>query len=474
MDNAPPLKRSPSVSRQLSVMAGRGRFLKLPIILVSLTIGILCGHLLFRFSGSWSDSRSRLRRRGSSQSDSYSSFHVPPSEREGLSIKKDMSIQFRDYQPKNYFINVGGTYPKSIDIFLQTYPESEFFLIVSFIPDVSFAPFYRVFDNHTLISPAWVSATTESVEKITLHPFGEKETMVTLPVVDIAAWLQNNTHPDDFVIVKMDIPDDEEEALMFKLVHTEAVEWIDKYYTTFPEKQHHKLQQISELYGLQIFGWDEKNESFSDFNDVNPLKVPPGAGFMKEDCKSTNSSEIFALFLYVRDISLKSLHALKMLRGFEIEKKEKPNAGLFLPYDLFLSNRELAEHLFTVFNGGLFWDVQCNRNMSDSQFRNSVVKVSNIFSKFQKPMILQNLMFSEKNEELAKFIILTRHQTVFHKSHDIASMMSFPVLESSKFIPDSGIIYSLDIGSDNNDKLALYLLKNYEEQLISLIKCAVP
>ncbi|XP_048746404.2 uncharacterized protein LOC125658970 [Ostrea edulis] len=477
MDSDTPLKRSASVSRQLSVMAGRGRLLKVPIILLSLTIGILCGHLLFRFSSAPIDSGSRgnnFKRHETSQKQLDTSFHEPPSEREGLSIKKDMSIQFRDYQPKKYFVNVGGTYPKSIDIFLLTYPDSETFSLVSFIPDVSFAPFYAAFDNHTLISPAWVSAAEELKQEVNLHPFGEKETRVTLPVVDIGAWLQNNTHPDDFVIVKMDVPDDEEEALVKKLVHMEAVEWIDKYYTTFPEKQLDKLRNISEKYGLPIFGWDERNETFSDFNYVNPMNVPPGASFVKEDCKSTNSSEIFALYFYTTDMSLNTIRALKILRGYGGEKEGKLNAGLFLPFELIISNRELTESLFSVFHGGLFWDLQNNRNLSNSQFRNYVVKLSSICSKFQQPMILQYILFSEKNQDLANYIMSTRHQTVFYKSYDLSSLMSFSELGSSNFIPESGTIYYLDIGQKNNDKLALYYLKNYEEQLISLIKCAVP
>jgi hypothetical protein len=403
-----------------------------------------------------------------------SSVHDPPPEREGLSIKKDMSIQFRDYQPKKYFVNVGGTYPKSIDIFLLSYPDSETFSLVSFIPDESFAPFYAVFDNHTLISPAWVSATDESKQEVDLHPFGEKETKVTLPVVDIGAWLQNNTHPDDYVIVKMDVLGDEEEALMKKLVHMEAVEWIDKYYTTFPEKQLHKLRDISKKYGLAVFGWNERNETFSDFNDVNPLNVPPGASFVKEDCKSTNSSEIFALYFYTNDVSSSAIRALKMLRGYGGNKEMKLNAGLFLPYDLIILYPELTESLFSVFHGGLYWDLETNHNMSNSEFRNRVVRLSSLCAKFQQPMILQYILFSEKNQDLANYIMSTRHQTVFYKSYDLGRLMPFLELGSSSFIPDAGTIYYLNIGEVNNDKLALYFLKNYEEQLISLIKCAVP
>lgn len=480
MESAPALKRSASVSRQLFTMAGRGRLLKLPIILVSVSLGILCGHLLFRISGSRSDSRSRESgprlRETSEERDQDSFFHQPPAEREGISIKKDMSIQFRTHQSKNYFINVGGTYPKSIELFLQTYPASELFSLVSFLPDETYAPFYDAFDDHQLISPAWISATDENEEQVTLQPFGEDETMVTVPVVDLAAWLQNNTHPDDFVVVKMDIPEDEEQALMTKLVHTEAVEWIDKYYTTFPENQHHKLQTISEVYGLQIFGWDEMNETFSDFNDVNPVKVPPGAGFVKKDCRSSNSTDMFALFLYVKDLSVKSLRALKILVAYNSETDERLDVGVFLPYDLFVTYGNLAEDLFLKFQGGLYLDVEKYRNKTSNQVRNSVIRISNICAKFQTPMILQYILFSEQNEDVANSIISSRHQTVFYKHDDVSSLMSFPFEDSmmAGFKPKSGTIYSLSVEENDNEKLAVYLLKQCEEQLISLIKCAIP
>lgn len=59
--------------------------------------------------------------------------------------------------------------------------------------------------------------------------------MVNVFVVDLVVWFQNNIYLDDFVIVKMDIFEDDEEVLMMKLVYIEVVEWIDKYYIIFFE-----------------------------------------------------------------------------------------------------------------------------------------------------------------------------------------------------------------------------------------------
>lgn len=59
--------------------------------------------------------------------------------------------------------------------------------------------------------------------------------MVNVFVVDLVVWFQNNIYLEDFVIVKMDIFEDEEEVLMMKLVYIEVVEWIDKYYIIFFE-----------------------------------------------------------------------------------------------------------------------------------------------------------------------------------------------------------------------------------------------
>lgn len=90
-------------------------------------------------------------------------------------------------------------------------------------------------------------------------------------------------------------------------------------------------------------------------------------------------------------------------------------------------------------------------------------------------MILQYILFSEQNEDIANSIISLRHQTVFYKLDDVASLMSYPFEDSmAGFKPKSGTIYSLSVEENDNEKLAVYLLKHCEEQLISLIKCAIP
>lgn len=87
-------------------------------------------------------------------------------EREGISIKKDMSIQFWIYQFKNYFINVGGMYLKSLEVFLQIYLVFEFFFFVFFILDEMYVLFYDVFDDYQLISLVWISVSEEKEEQV--------------------------------------------------------------------------------------------------------------------------------------------------------------------------------------------------------------------------------------------------------------------------------------------------------------------
>lgn len=147
----------------------------------------------------------------------------------------------------------------------------------------------------------------------------------------------------------MDIFEDEEEVLMMKLVYIEVVEWIDKYYIIFFENQYYKLQIIFEVYGFQIFGWDEVNEIFSDFNDVNLVKVLFGVGFVKRDCRFLNFLDMFVLFLYVKDLLVKFLCVLKMLVVYNSYIEERLDVGVFLLYDLIVMYGDLVEDFFLKF-----------------------------------------------------------------------------------------------------------------------------
>lgn len=147
----------------------------------------------------------------------------------------------------------------------------------------------------------------------------------------------------------MDIFEDEEEVLMMKLVYIEVVEWIDKYYIIFFENQYYKLQIIFEVYGFQIFGWDEVNEIFSDFNDVNLVKVLFGVGFVKKDCRFLNFIDMFVLFLYVKDLLVKFLCVLKMLVVYNSDIEERLDVGVFLLYDLIVMYGDLVEDFFLKF-----------------------------------------------------------------------------------------------------------------------------
>lgn len=147
----------------------------------------------------------------------------------------------------------------------------------------------------------------------------------------------------------MDIFEDEEEVLMMKLVYIEVVEWIDKYYIIFFENQYYKLQIIFEVYGFQIFGWDEVNEIFSDFDDVNLVKVFFGVGFVKRDCRFFNFIDMFVLFLYVKDLLVKFLCVLKMLVVYNSDIEERLDVGVFLLYDLIVMYGDLVEDFFLKF-----------------------------------------------------------------------------------------------------------------------------
>lgn len=91
------------------------------------------------------------------------------------------------------------------------------------------------------------------------------------------------------------------------------------------------------------------NEIFSDFNDVNLVKVLFGVGFVKEDCRFFNFIDIFVLFLYVKDLLVKFLCVLKMLVVYNSDIDERLDVGVFLLYDLIVMYGDLVEDFFLKF-----------------------------------------------------------------------------------------------------------------------------
>lgn len=91
------------------------------------------------------------------------------------------------------------------------------------------------------------------------------------------------------------------------------------------------------------------NEIFSDFNDVNLVKVLFGVGFVKRDCRFLNFLDMFVLFLYVKDLLVKFLCVLKMLVVYNSDIDERLDVGVFLLYDLIVMYGDLVEDFFLKF-----------------------------------------------------------------------------------------------------------------------------
>ncbi|KAK3103638.1 hypothetical protein FSP39_020696 [Pinctada imbricata] len=237
--------------------------------------------------------------------------HVPPPSRPGKSIKKDMSVQFREYVPKKIFLNVGGTMPLSVELFLDTYPHAQQYEIYSFLEDSSYDVYYAAYDNHTAISPVKVTGLDHSNDDAS--PSRSKGSK-PVHFLDLALWITHNTKQDDYVMIKMD--SEEEYDILDRFVSLAAIEWIDKYYTVkWNESIISEYENVLSAFSVKIQSWDEKNGTYSDFDEVNPTHVPPIGAGIKSTCISSENPFKFALFLFLSRISSQAIKTAENCEG---------------------------------------------------------------------------------------------------------------------------------------------------------------
>ncbi|XP_067657614.1 uncharacterized protein [Haliotis asinina] len=468
------LSRQSSFSRLAAPMVGFARCKKMTCIVVFFAVGVFCGHIFTLLVN-----RSKLP--------SADTENIPPAAKraaliaevekrgaeEARSRKKDMSIQFRDYQPRHIFINCGGT-PKSVDLFVDTYPSSHKFVIFSFIPDATYAPLYSVYPSHTLVSPAACDAATGST-RMDLKSLTGETRQRSVPSVDISQWIKDNTHTDEHIVLKVDVSADVEKSIAKRLVETSAIEWVNKIYSSTKDQSVVDFcNKEFQNRGEKVETWDEVRGTYGDYKNINPTRNPPSGNSVVKECGNAKLNQ-HPLFLYASETTPALNRTLTMLKTLSDSRNRRLPASLFLPTSFIKTYRVLLESLFSNLDGGLFLNqtVQMTGKEEEddiifSPIRNQVVAAENRFSSVG--LILQYVLAGKAVQPSAvQKLVQERHYNVFVKiiemppnEHDGA--LKIPTITDYE-------TPVLDISRSGSEKRVLYLLNRYEKDILPLTEC---
>eukprot|EP00058_Branchiostoma_floridae_P021379 XP_002606869.1 hypothetical protein BRAFLDRAFT_126345 [Branchiostoma floridae] len=180
--------------------------------------------------------------------------------------------------PRKVLLDCGANVASTVQLFRETYPDGQDFIIHSFEIDERLAPFFAPYPNHVLHCPTGVSnkdveilETCFSCESWTLFELGNMTAYSesawspdkgknnrrdmqwgggslfafddekadtetggrrklshhrTVPTVDLSRWIQENTAVEDYVIFKLDVEGAEYDILK-KMLEDGTFKWVD-------------------------------------------------------------------------------------------------------------------------------------------------------------------------------------------------------------------------------------------------------
>ncbi|XP_060599913.1 uncharacterized protein LOC132753450 [Ruditapes philippinarum] len=382
-------------------------------------------------------------------------------------------------EPKNIFVNCGGTFPKTLELFLDTYPKSPSYSTYTFLPENSYAVMYSYLPNHTVIP--FEASFKNSSKNVDVKAFGaDAETTQTIQEKDLAAWLKANTNEEDFVVLRVDSED--EIKILEHVVKRNSMKFIDKYYTARGingSKQELKpLMETMRQMKLKAFKWDNDMETYSDFFLLNPNHIPvPGKRITL--CQQKEDDEKFALFLYSPSASLNSIKAINLLHNFS--PKDRLQLTIFLRYEVFKFGSFInMKSLFSTFHVGLYYDSEGSMQATDgvqyNQLRNKLVFVRRLFGQFDQT--LQYILTGNNtNEKVVARIRKNLHYSFVQGGTDISHLTEKTLAGRTVSIDDTGKAKGdfllVNIDTINAEYLVLYMVRRFAPWLLTIPECDV-
>lgn len=464
------IKRSVSFSRRLSMIGGSyasGKWNRIVFVIIVLTLGIISGSFVFKlvFSEAKFDERLKHIKR--------QNIHEPPSSRPGISIKKDLSIQFRDYLPRNIFITTGSWYNQreSLKLFRQTYTDSFKYDLFCFLEDTSHRLFFTPFKNLTIVQSKIVADVNKTVQK-RVKRFGSDDVSKNKTYFDFGAWIIDTFHQDDYIVLRMET--ENETSIVNHLGQIGALDWIDKYYTTSNDNDTLSVDhEVFKTLNIPLFTWKDDDFTFSDFNDLNDPTVPKVTTSVITEC---GYHEQFLLILYVPFVSRQGIYALEVLKAFAGPRFLQ--TAVFLSKDFIFEQRILTESLIHAINVGVVMENKTYVDVSSTynHIRNDFIEVEHVFQQFESNRVnIKYAMTSDLDDYLATKLSEERYVNVFNKVLNINYLIPQFVRENvfnfDKFKRKQGQILALDLTVENSELLMVYILKKYGSSMISVDTC---
>lgn len=465
------IKRSVSFSRRLSTIGGpyaSGKWNRIVFVIIVLTLGIISGSFVFKlvFSEAQFDERVKHIKR--------QNVHEPPSSRQGISIKKDLSVQFRDYLPRNIFITTGSWYNQreSLKLFRQTYADSFKYDLFCFLEDPSHKLFFTPFKNLTIVQSKIVAEVNKTVQK-RVKQFGSDDVSKNKTYFDFGAWIIDTFHQDDYIVLRMET--ENETSIVKHLGQIGALDWIDKYYTTSNDNDTLSVyHEVFKTLNIPLFTWKDDDFTLSDFNElINDPTVPKVTTSVITEC---GYYEQFLLIMYVPFVSRQGIYALEVLKAFAGPRFLQ--TSVFLSKDFIFEQQIVTESLIHAINVGLYMENKTYVDVLNSynHIRSDFIEVEHVFKQFESNRVnIKYALTTDFNDYLATKLSEERFVNVFNKVLNINNLIPQFVKEHEfnfkKIKRKQGQILALDLTVENSELLMVDILKKYGSGMISIDNC---
>ncbi|XP_078605517.1 uncharacterized protein LOC144878607 [Branchiostoma floridae x Branchiostoma japonicum] len=309
---------------------------------------------------------------------------------------KEERLPAAGYQPRKILLDCGANVASTVQLFRETYPDGQDFIIHSFEIDERLAPFFAPYPNHVLHCPTGVSnkdgnmtAYSEAVwspdkgknngkdmqwgggslfaydnEKADTKTGGKRQLSHhrTVPTVDLSRWIQENTAVEDYVIFKLDVEGAEYDILK-KMLEDGTFKWVDKYYgefhpgqpvTGWDKEQKAKLPSEVGKKGRPMVTWAAEVRTYGDFDTLHP-PLAPGSfvgspGTVYSSCSAPLSGAPRLALAVLVGMNVKAAH--KLVQTIAAHSSRMP-VTLFLYGDFVETFPELVTEWAKTFTIGM-------------------------------------------------------------------------------------------------------------------------
>ncbi|XP_035682684.1 uncharacterized protein LOC118420087 [Branchiostoma floridae] len=275
---------------------------------------------------------------------------------------------------RKFFLDCGANVASSVQLFRDTYPKGQEYIIHSFELDERLAPYFAPYSDHVLHCPTAVSdndgnmtAFSESAwapdkgknnnidmqwgggtlyvdkkEKIDTVSGGRRKLShrKTVPTVDLSQWIQQNFATNDHIILKLDV-EGAEYTILKKMLQDNTFRWIDKFYgefhpgqpTGWTKEQKRKLMDDLKKNKINQVSWAAELQKYGDMDTLHksqvPAKTPGSPGKVYSSC-GPSSPTVPARVAVVVQVGMNAKMAHRLIETIQAYTSHIPLREMFL------------------------------------------------------------------------------------------------------------------------------------------------